>query len=304
MQVLGGVRVENTNESFHTRPFRNDQPTTANITYTDILPSIHFRYNLTARQDIRLSYYKSIARPGYYELVPYTQPGLYYDEKGNPNLKHTKADNFDLRYELFPDPKDQLFAGLFYKNIIDPIEYALVSAQLGRSGQIVYTPQNFGTAHNYGLELQFTKYFGSFGVTGNYTYTHSSITSPKVYNNNITQTSKIVMEKRPLQGQSDNVANLSLMYRMNPAGLFGQLDIQYVGKTLSKVTDYYNADYYQKPSLNLDASLEKSFGKHITLFGKFDNLLNTPSVININNSFTVVRNVFNATYSIGIRYSN
>lgn len=303
LQIIGGVRVENTREAFNTHPYLNDQATTANITYTDILPSIHFRYNLSPREDMRLSYYRSIARPGYYELVPYTQPGLYYDEKGNPNLKHTKADNFDLRYELFPDPKDQLFAGVFYKRIVDPIEYALVSSELGRSGQIVYTPENFGTAHNYGFELQFTKYLGAFGVTGNYTYTHSSISSPKVYNNNVTHTSKIVMEKRPLQGQSDNIANLSLMYHPESAGFLGQIDLQYIGNTLSKVTDYYQADYYQKPQFSLAASLQESLSHHLTIFGKFDNLLNTPSVIHINNSFTVVRNVFNASYSLGIRYT-
>ncbi len=304
LEVVGGVRFENTQESFHTRPFRNDQPTAANIKYSDVLPSVHFRYNLSPREDVRLSYYKSISRPGYFELVPYTQPGLFYDEKGNPNLKHTQADNFDLRYELFPNPQDQLFAGVFYKKILNPIEYALVNSQLGRSGQIVYTPQNFGTAHNYGLELQFTKYFGDIGLTGNYTYTHSSITSPKVYNDNVTQTSKIVMERRPLQGQSNHVANLSLMYRNDPVGFFGQVDLQYVGKTLSKVTDYYQADYYQKPQVSLAASIEQTLGSHFTLFGKFDNLLNTPSVIQINNSFTVVRNTYKSTYNVGIRYSN
>lgn len=302
-EILGGARVENTQESFKTRPYRNDQPTGVNKTYTDLLPSIHFRYNLTSRQDFRLSYYKSIARAGYYELVPYTQPGLYYDEKGNPHLKHTKADNFDFRYEIFPDPKDQLFAGVFYKTIKDPIEYALVSSQLGRSGQIVYTPRNFGTAHNYGFEMQFTKYFGSFGVTGNYTYTHSSISSPKVYNNNVKHTSKIVMEKRPLQGQSNNIANLSLMYHDKPIGFLGQVDLQYIGKTLTKVTNYYNADYYRKPQLSMSASLDKAVSNHLTLFGKFDNLLNTPSVVHINNSFNVVRNVYRASFSIGIRYS-
>ena len=303
-QILGGVRIENTQESFHTRPFRNDQPTGANIKYTDILPSLHLRYNMSPRQDMRLTYYRSIARPGYFELVPYTQPGLYYDEKGNPNLKHTKADNFDLRYEIFPDPRDQLFAGIFYKNIYDPIEYALVSSQLGRSGQIVYTPKNFGTAHNYGFELQFTKYFGHFGFTGNYTYTHSRISSPKVYNNNITKTTTIKNETRPLQGQSNNVANLTFKYQNKPLGFLGQLDLQYIGKTLNKVTDYYNADYYQKPEFSLAASIDEAINRHITLFGKFDNLLNTPSVIHINNSFNVVRNTYNATYSVGIRYSN
>ncbi len=302
LQVIGGIRVENTQEAFHTLPFRNDAPTTANIKYTDLLPSIHFRYNLSARQDIRLSYFKSIARPGYYELVPYTQPGLYYDQKGNPNLKHTKADNIDLRYELFPDPQDQLMAGIFYKNIVDPIEYALTSLSFGRAGQPVYTPSNFGTAHNYGVELQFTKFFGAFGLTGNYTYTHSSIRSPKIYN---TATStKTVYESRPLQGQSNNVANLSMMYNDHLLGLFGQLDAQYIGKTLSKVTEFYHADYYQKPMLSLAASVEKSFGHHLTIFGKFDNLLNTPTVLHTNHGLIVGRNTYGASYSVGFRYSN
>ncbi|HKI47022.1 MAG TPA: hypothetical protein VKA08_16960, partial [Balneolales bacterium] len=111
-------------------------------------------------------------------------------------------------------------------------------------------------------------------------------------------------ESRPLQGQSNNVANLSLMYNDHPLALFGQLDVQYIGKTLSKVTEFYHADYYQKPQLSLAASLEKSLGRHLTIFGKFDNLLNTPSVLHTNHGLIVGRNTYGSSYSVGIRYSN
>jgi len=297
-QLLGGVRVEHTNESFHTRQFKDYATTSSHKNYTDILPNIHIRYNLNPRQDLRLSYYKSISRAGYYELVPYTQPGLTYDVKGNPGLKHTVADNFDLRYGLYPNAKDQVLAGVFYKRIKNPIEQALNTLSLSRSGRIVYQPQNFGTAHNYGFELQFTKYAGDFSFTGNYTYTHSHITSPKISNTPDSSFSK--MESRPLQGQSDHVANAAIAFQKS--GFYSQVDLQYVGKTLSKITAYYNADYYRKPQFSIALSLRQNLG-HFTIYGKFENLLSTPSVIHLQNSFDVVRNTHKATGLIGLKYS-
>ncbi|MGG2329393.1 TonB-dependent receptor domain-containing protein, partial [Salmonella enterica] len=91
--------------------------------YVDLLPSVHFKYLLKDNQNIRLSYFKSISRPGFGEVVPYTLPGEQFTEIGNPYLKHVQADNIDLRYELFLGHSDQLLLGSFYKKLQNPIEY-------------------------------------------------------------------------------------------------------------------------------------------------------------------------------------
>jgi len=92
---------------------------------TDWLPSGQVKVGLNQRQALRLSYYKAIARPQFAELIP-DGPDNYetFKQVGNPTgLKHSSADNFDLRYEWLPGNADQILLGAFYKKIKDPIEY-------------------------------------------------------------------------------------------------------------------------------------------------------------------------------------
>lgn len=299
-QVLTGVRVENTTQSFRINTVTTSQLSHLTVAYTDILPSLHFVYRPTERQNWRFSYFRSLSRPGYFELVPYQIRGQDSDEIGNPNLKHAVADNLDLRYELYPNATDQLLIGTFYKRIQNPIEYAFSAFS---SGQLVYTPQNFGTATNLGFEMTFTKYIGNWGASGNYTYTGSSITSPKILNDATAQTTTLVPQTRPLQGQTNHVDNLSLLYR-SPSGWFGQVSYGYVGRTLRQVSSFYGTDYYQRPQHTLAASVERSAGTHFTFFAKLNNLLNTPTIVEITNNLVVQRDTYKASYLLGFRYNH
>jgi len=308
LQVLGGVRVENTSQSFVTLQ-KNDllaDPNTPDnfaIAYQDVLPSLHLRYALTPNQNLRLSYFAGITRPSVNELIPTIIVGGSYNTKGNLNLRHATADNFDLRYELYQHAEDVFTVGTFYKRILDPIEYSFISAT---GSQLLVQPQNFGTANNYGVEVVATRYFGSFGLSGNYTYVNSSITVPKTYNTtdaagNATQTT--VNLTRPLQGQARNVANVSLLYRARPARFFAQLSYQYTDRTL-RVVNSAGPDYYLQPQSFLALSLEKGLSRRVTAFGKFNNLLNTTATLKVGDSNLIVqRDETRADYLVGLRYA-
>jgi outer membrane receptor protein involved in Fe transport len=292
----GGLRVENTNTNWDIKVHSPTAPSSGNQTYQDFLPSFFFKYDLTNKQDIHFSYFKSISRPNYYELVPaQTFAGDYY-VIGNPYLLHSVADNFDLRYEIFPRGEENLFLGVFYKNIQNPIEQQLVSY---KSGLLYLLPLNSGTAHNYGAELAFTKYWGKFGVTGNYTYTHSSVTS-----NKLSYQGMNVTETRPLQGQTDNIVNISLLYKDVKHGFFAQVAYEFLGYTLAQTSVYYQSDYIQQPMNSLAISLEKDIHNHFTIFGKFNNLLNTPTTEYVQKTLLVSKDIYKASYSIGIRYAH
>ena len=300
-QVLTGVRVETTNQSFQINTVTTSQLNHATVAYTDILPSLHLTYRPSDRQNWRASYFRSISRPGYFELVPYQIRGQDSDEVGNPNLRHAVADNLDLRYELYPNANDQLLIGAFYKRIMNPIEYAFTSFS---GGQLVYTPRNFGTATNIGLEVAFSKYVGNWGISGNYTYTHSRISSPKIFNDPLTQTASLVLQQRPLQGQTDHVGNLSLLYRQPASGWFVQVAYGYNGRTLRQVTSFLGTDYYQRPQHTLAGSVEKRAGEHLVVFAKLNNLLNTSTIIEVNTNHLIVqRDVNRASYLLGLRYT-
>lgn len=281
LQVLGGVRVENTSMTYATQSPLTVTQRSGTISYTDVLPSLHLKYTITDNQNLRASYFSSISRPGFGEIVPYKVSGEYYDQVGNPLLKHITADNFDARYELFPGGADQLLLGSFFKKIHNPIEYFVVRDG-GPSSQVIKPQNDDGDATNYGFEALATKFFGVIGFSVNYTYTHSRITTAKLlYYSDPTLglQQKTVNETRPLQGQANNVGNASVLFKSGKLGLDIQVAFVYTGERLAQVSPYYNLDFYQHAFNQLDFSFEKTLAKRVSFYGKINNLTNTANKI-------------------------
>jgi len=333
LQVLGGVRIEYTNQHYNTAAPETYNLKYGRIWYTDVLPSLHLKYEINKKQNIRLSYFNSLVRPGFFEITPYYLDATedQYAAQGNPTLKHTTADNFDLRYELFPGGADQVLAGVFYKKIDNPIETSFYNKLItgGNSGTstAILTPQNFGNATNYGFELVATKYFGKFGINANYTYTHSAITTNKNYlfydttlNPNRGNT-KVIDQTRPMQGQANHIANVSLLVKDPKIGLDVQLAFVYTGEKLAQVSSYYELDTWQSPYSQLDFSFEKRIIKHLTFYGKINNLTNSktrffvkqpyvlentlnriPGQDDPENSIFVQRDVYKLSFLAGLRF--
>jgi TonB-dependent receptor len=303
LDVIGGVRVEGTKQGYDTHPVVLVVTSSAQKTYTDVLPSLQLKYKLTDLSNLRASYFKSISRPALFEIVPTPVYGQSTDITGNPDVQHSEADNYDLRYELYPKNEEQFFVGAFYKNIKNPIEFALQG--LDQGGQASTTPQNFGTAKVAGAEIVYSRYFGNFGVSGNYTYTYSNIKSPKVINTTDAQgntVSELKLQNRPLQGQTGDVVNLSLLYKNDKHKTFVQLAYTYTSKTLPFVYNGYGYDYYTQPQSFLALSGEKQISRHITLTGKVNNILNTPTTVKIDN-LVQSKDLYNVSFNVGFRYS-
>jgi len=326
LQVLGGARIENTQLWYATPTVDAHYAvgTTASYYYTDVLPSLHLKYALEDNQALRLSYFKSIARPGYFEMVPFNYAGDYYSELGNPYLDRSHADNVDMRYEWFPKGIDQVLVGAFYKNIQDPIEL-----NVNRNGKISASslqPQNEpNPAVNYGAEMVLTKYFHYWGISANYTYTHSAITTPKLYNQQTVGSSyKVdsVSETRPLQGQAAHVANIALIYKNPKLGLDAHFSWQYTGKNIAFVSAYQGLDYWNRAASYFALSLEKKVYKHVAIYAKINNLFNFHPVVELEqsskqftypnglflpyqidpNNIIVQRDSYGRSYLIGIRF--
>ena len=322
-QLVGGVRVESTNQSYLSQLPVTSAGKSGTIDYIDILPSAHLKYQLSGRENLRFSYFKGISRPGYFDLVPANFPGDYFTESGNPYVKHTVADNIDLRYELFPGGNQQLLIGGFYKNIQNPIEYGF---NVVSNVNTVYQPLNFGTATNFGAELVFAKFWNNWGITGNYTFTRSSITTTKRIYGRDAQGNTVVTEgrqTRPLQGQSDHIANLSLVYKNPRLGFDAQVAWVYTGKRINIVSPYLGLDYWQRGTSQVDFSAEKRFGRkgttnaqRFSVFTKLQNLLNNPIISEVlkpntlaslpeqtrTDRILVQKDLFGQSYLIGFRY--
>ncbi len=274
-QVLGGVRLENTDFGWVSNAPPQTDGRTGSINYTDLLPSIHLKYMPVTTVNLRTSYFRSLSRPNFYEVIPYSINEDDYRERGNPYLERTTADNFDLRLEYFPTTLDQLLVGVFHKTIEDPIESALLI-----DGQAIFLqPNNFGTATNMGLEIDLTKYFRNFGIRAFYNFTDSRITTTKIFRFRDTEgnlTSREEMQTRPLQGQSRHISNISLLYKDQKRKLDVQLAMVYTGGRIISVSPYLDNDIWQRGFTQLDLSVEKGFAGNFRAYVKINNLLDTP----------------------------
>lgn len=289
LELIYGARYEYSKWKYSLlAPRPNQEPNGKRIS-SDILPSIHVKYAITKKSNARVSYYTSVIRPGYYEILPYNDMSEDYYEIGNPNIKDCKVYNYDARYENFFGPTDQFMIGLFYKEIVNPIEYARFSGYdtWSNINGWVRMPNNFGTAHNYGFDVDFTKYIRNFGFRFNYTFTNSKITQTKQYKHRQDpndDTSEIITttveQTRPLQGQAQNIGNASLLYNNQASGWNGQLSFVYTGSRIKNVSNYIDNDEWEKAMLKVDMSIEKKINK-LTFFVKAKNLLNTPYITEI-----------------------
>ena len=275
-ELNAGVRAEHTNQIYTMlQKFRN-MGQVGEQSYWDWMPSASVKWTPTRKMNVRLSYYRSINRPGFYEIVPYQIMGEEYQEKGNPNLKRARIDNVDLRWEWFPSATEQVLAGVFYKYLQDPIEQVFVSAdgKIGSGADAYYMPDNLGNAKNYGFEIDVVKYIRHFGIKANYTYTHSSITTTKrEYNVGSAEYKTGVTQTRPLVNQAPHTVNLSLLYKDTRYGWNAQLAASFTGTKLALVSPFKDADQWDKAMFGLDFSMEKKFPCGVSLFLKANNLL-------------------------------
>ncbi len=304
--ILGGVRAEHTDQGFSTA---NNLVEDGSQTYWSILPSFHLKYRINNQSHIRSAYFKSLSRPSFLEIVPYTRPSTedIYVSGGNPTLRAVTAHNFDLRFELFPNATDQLLIGAFYKNILNPIELAVMTQTDSNfqphfpSNTTVITPVNFETAVNFGLEIDIIRYFNRFGIRGNYTFTSSEIESikrtwTKITEDNYHQLTELqqqtigigdstflnVAQIRPLQGQSRHLANLSFLFKDQINGFDAQLSAVYTGRRIAVVSTGLDTDWWQKDMIQLDFSADKKLSNRLTIFIKINNIINTPFKLVIN----------------------
>ena len=275
-ELIAGFRAEHTNQIYTMLQHFRNMGQMGEQSYWDYLPSASLKWTPTKNMNIRLSYYRSINRPGFYEIVPYQIMGEEYQEKGNPNLKRARIDNIDLRWEWFPSKTEQILAGVFYKYLKDPIEQVFVTSdgKIGAGTDAYYMPDNLGNAKNMGFEIDVIKYIRHFGIKANYTYTYSKITTSKrEYKEGSAEYKSGVTQSRPLVNQAPHTANISLLYKDTENGWNAQLASSFTGAKLALVSPFKDADQWDKAMFGLDLSAEKQFKNGFSIFFKANNLL-------------------------------
>ncbi|MFW5701645.1 MAG: TonB-dependent receptor domain-containing protein, partial [Bacteroidota bacterium] len=257
VRFVGGVRFETTNLDV----WRPSIGRSGNdlLDENDILPSLNLIYTLSDNMNIRAAFGKTIARPTFREVAPYSSFEYVggYILLGNPELERTMIDNFDLRWEWFQNPGEILAVSGFYKDFRNPIERTIINV----NDEVQY--QNVEEAKLFGAEFEFRKNLGFinpvlkeflFGV--NFTYVYSQVDIPEDELEQIRAFDPDASSTRELQGQSPYILNLDLSYVNWDTGTEANLHYYIFGKRLSDVTQQGTPDIYElpRPDLNLVVS--------------------------------------------------
>ncbi len=225
LRLQTGVRFDAADTGFTANQFTAQNPGSPtkvfqSTGYFNALPSVQAQYQIEKNTNLRANYSQGIARPNIGDLVPTTivdpnatpRPGLV--QEGNPNLKPTKANNYDLLAEHFFQPLGILQAGFFYKQLSNPIYPTTSTIPVGQPNAGLFLQQSINgpNAHVTGFEAAWEQRFSflpgvlnGFGVAANYSYITSQVTFPAGFSGGRT-------DHPPLQRQAPNTWNFNLTY--------------------------------------------------------------------------------------------
>ncbi len=220
--------------------------------YTDVLPSLNLRYDVTDQVVARAAVSRSIVRPLFEDVASRISVEDGEAEIGNPDLEPYNAWNYDASLEYYPSELSVLSAGVFYKQVDDFI-FLQTFDDYEFGGQVfdeATIAENGDGAEVLGVELNYQQHFGFLPspfdgllVSLNYTFVDSdaevnerSISFPK---------------------QSDNIAGFVVGYEKY--GLDLRLAMKYrdsyldevVEEGLDRITDAHTQwDFTAKYSVN------------------------------------------------------
>lgn len=231
----------------------------------DLFSNVNLIISPTEKSNIRASYYKTTARPTFreassaYLFDPVTETFFL----GNPDIKSSYIDNYDLRYEFFGE-KNQMFAlSLFSKSFKDPIEIAVVNQD--SSGEFIATNRDKATVR--GVEVELRKNLLTFNNLTINLNTNASFISARQTMADDEYDARVIFadqgqkisRERELQGQSPYMINLGLLAVESEKEIEAGFFYNVQGPTLEFVGAGGIPDVYTEPFHNVDFSASKVF---------------------------------------------
>jgi TonB-dependent receptor len=327
VEVLAGLRMEDTNGTYRAYTgtdtgtqdangyeIINYAPNTNKQDYINLFPSAQLKYSFSDQFQLRAAYSTAIARPGFQQIsaaetttVGGAPNGDNAVTIGNPNLKPTTGNSFDLTAEYY-GPHDTTFSGnLFYKTfknyIFQTVNDGIVA---GQPAQIT-SYQNVNGAFAEGIELDAHQRFymlpdpiDGLGIDGNITFVNSGgrADGPQYKAYQLPETSPITY-------------NATLFYEKGP--FYADVSVNYVSRSLYAVVNPAasgladlnprDADNFTSARTTVDANLEYQVTPRITLFAQARNLTNCPLEFtqSASSQYPIQREFYDFDYLGGVR---
>lgn len=279
LMILPGVRFESTKVDYTgfevlyngDGDYASTRPVTGGDTSRFLLPGLHARYAVNDMTNVRAALTRTLARPNYFDLVPYQLVSQEDGEitRGNSSLKPTSSNNVDVLVERYFQSVGIVSGGVFYKRLTDYIfPFQFREANFGDLYDVTQ-PRNGDSASLWGMELAFQNRLrflpgplSGIGVYANYTWTDSSATFPSR------------SEPSSLPGQSANLGNFALSYER--AGFSGRASWNFHGKYIDAVGGTAAEDVYYDNHTQLDVNVSQRVTRNIRVVVDALNLTNAP----------------------------
>jgi len=287
VSAIAGVRVENTSIDYSGFEYNVDndnvRPTTGDQSYTDILPSINLRWDVAPNTVIRGAWTNTLARPNYFDLVPYREISIEDNELsvGNPDLKPTRAMNLDLMAERYLDNVGLISVGVFHKQISDFIygftQFQAVDPVTGNTFAQISQPRNGASATLTGVETALQRQLDFLpgmlrylGVYVNYTFNNSSVDGLDIEGRDT--------EALPLLGTAKHSGNVSFSFDAPRVTL--RFAVNYQSESLDANEGGYNEDAFfdrwADRRTDIDANANVRITPTMQFFVEANNLNNRP----------------------------
>ncbi|WP_229257605.1 outer membrane beta-barrel family protein [Duganella callida] len=278
--VLAGLRAEYTDMDIH----QITGGVEAKNHYINYMPSAFATYKVNKDANLRIAYARRIRRPNANDLNPYV---TYRDEfnvsSGNPNLKPTKTDSFELGYETHFGALEANLRGYYRRDTDAIVDYRYFVAP----NVLLTTKANGEGSHSSGLE---------FTVSGKLTPTLTLNTS----GNLMRAQQSFYDDSSQLVTRTAN--SLSGRVRLNwQAASTDQLQValQMMGKTLS-------GQGYRSPNHTVNLSWRHTLSSQLTMVANVTDVFNTNKMETIIDSATLretsTRRFDGRVFYVGLSY--
>lgn len=300
LSMIAGLRAEITDIDYTANYVLDENELIGEInntnSYTNLLPSISFKYNGAKDWVYRAAFTTSLARPDYYALTPFISVVPDDDSEiaaGNPNLNATFAYNFDLMIEKYYKSVGLLSGGVFYKKLNDFIytyrdnQYTNAKFATDFPNQINPIPttnpgnwslnqqRNGESVNVYGFEVAFQrqldfipgKFFKGLGLFVNYTYTDSEAKG-------ITNSDGDERTNVTLPGTAPHMFNSSLSWENKK--ISARVSLNYAADYLDELGGDEFEDRFYDRQLFVDANASYKLTSRLRIFAEANNLTNQP----------------------------
>ena len=270
LEVTAGIRLEDTAIQAQSQ---DASQTIGKLDDLDFLPALNLKYNIDEGTQIRMSYGRTLARPSFREIAP----TAWFDFEtsfqfiGNPELKRTLVNNFDLRIEKYLPGAGLISVSGFYKQFNNPIEQVMNP----QAQNVELSWRNVQEANVVGMELEYKKKFileeGEYLTLGfNTSIIHSKTQIDPLELELIRAFDPEHSATRPMYGQSPYIVNLYTQYQM--AGWNVGANFNVSGRSIV-IVQKGAVDVYEAPKPMLNLKVDKQMSKRTKLSLSASNIL-------------------------------